>query len=68
MTDRATTSVTDAAVMIGISRTLAFEEIRQTGQLVGVPVLRVGRRRLLIPTAPLRAALGLDEESDDGPE
>ena len=54
--------------MIGVSKTVCYEEIRQTGQLVGVPVLRVGNRRLLIPTAPLRAVLGLDEESDDGSE
>ena len=50
--------------MIGISKTVAYEEIRQTGQLVGVPVLRVGRRRLLIPTAPLRQALGLKPDDE----
>ena len=51
--------------MIGISKTVGYEEIRQTGQLVGVPVLRVGRRRLLIPTAPLREVLGLGKPDDE---
>ncbi|MCH7583380.1 MAG: hypothetical protein IIC72_12205 [Acidobacteria bacterium] len=46
---------------------LTTDQIGQTGEIAGIRVLHVGHR-LLVPAAPLRAALGLDEESDDGPE
>jgi len=67
VTNRATVSVTEAALMVGVSRGVAYEQIRQTGEIAGVRVVRVGHR-LLIPAAPLRSVLGLDEESDDGPK
>jgi len=55
---RATLTITQASELLGISRNSAYEQAR-TGQLAGVPVIRVGRR-LLIPAALLRSALGLD--------
>ncbi|MCH8983859.1 MAG: hypothetical protein IH943_07135 [Acidobacteria bacterium] len=63
----ATLNVEAAARLCGVSRGLAYEQIRRTGELAGVRVLHIGHR-LLIPAAPLRSVLGLDEESDDGPE
>ena len=57
----ATTTIPEAAEALGISRGLAYQLAARDGELAGVPVIRVGRR-LLIPTAPLRAALGLDPE------
>lgn len=41
-------SVRVAAQLAGVSEWLAGEEIRRTGTLAGVPVIRVGRR-ILIP-------------------
>ena len=64
---RATLNVTDAARLCGVARGVAYEQIRTTGEIAGVKVLRIGHR-ILVPAAPLRSALGLDEESDDGPE
>ena len=57
----ATISIPRAAEMMGISRNLAYSVAASDGELAGVPVIRVGRR-MLIPTAPFRAALGLDAE------
>lgn len=64
---RATLKIWEAAQLCGVSRGVAYEQVRQTGEIAGVRVLVVGHR-LLVPAAPLRAALGLDEESDDGRE
>ena len=59
-----TVSVEEAAEMIGISRTGAYDELRTTGQLIGIRPLRVGRR-MLIPRAPLMRALGEESERDN---
>jgi hypothetical protein len=56
-----TCDVEDAADLLGISRGLAYAEARK-GSLAGAPVLRVGHR-LRVVTAPLLAALGLDERA-----
>ncbi len=58
----ATLTITEAAELLGISRNSAYEAAR-TGELAGVPVLRVGRR-LLVPASPLRAVLGLDSDKE----
>ena len=50
-----TLTIEEAAHELGISRYLAYEQAR-TGQLAGVPVLRVGRR-LLVPRAALDRVL-----------
>ena len=51
-----TLDVPEAARLVGIGRTAAYELIR-TGQWP-TPVIRLGRR-LVIPTAPLLVLLGL---------
>lgn len=55
----ATITITEAASIMGISRGLAYSAVARDGGLAGVRVIVVGRR-LLIPTAPFRKALGLD--------
>jgi excisionase family DNA binding protein len=50
--DRVTISVDEAARLLGISRTTAFQAVR-SGEL---PAIRV-RRRILIPVAQLNALL-----------
>lgn len=61
-----TLTVEEAAQELGISRYLAYEQAR-TGQLAGVPVLRVGRR-LLVPRAALdRVLSGESALSDSQP-
>ena len=59
----ATLSVTQAAILLGVARNTAFEAAR-SGELAGVPVIRVGRR-LLVPRAPFLAALGVDPHAVD---
>lgn len=39
-----TCSVPEAARLLGIDRNTAYDEIRRTGSLAGVPVLKVGER------------------------
>ena len=50
--DRLTVTVAQAAVMLGISRTSAYERVRR-GE---IPTVRLGRR-LLVPIARLMALL-----------
>ena len=58
MISAATTTIPRAALLIGVSRNSAYEEASRTGQLGGVPVIRVGRR-LVVATALLNEVLGL---------
>ncbi len=58
----ATVSVAEAAQLLGVGRSLAYELARWRGELApGVPVVRVGERRYRVPVRPLAAALGLTE-------
>ena len=60
-----TTPVEDACRRLGISRATGYGEIQRTGQLAGIPVVRVGRR-VLIPTAALdRVLIAPDGGRDD---
>lgn len=54
----ATISVPLAGRLLGICETSAYDAVK-TGQL---PVLRLGQRRLLVPTARLRDLLGLTND------
>jgi excisionase family DNA binding protein len=53
--ERLTVTVTQAAVMLGISRTSAYERVRRDE----IPTVRLGRR-LLVPKARLLAMLDAD--------
>ena len=57
--DRWTVTVEEAAQMLGISRSSAYECVRR-GELRAV---RLGRR-LVVPRAGLEALLGIDEPAD----
>ena len=58
---RVTISVSQAADVLGIAKSTAHNAYKETGVLVeGVPVLRVGKRRVVSVTL-LRAALGYAE-------
>ena len=59
-----TISVSEAAELLGVARGLAYRVVAEEGELAGVPVIRVGRR-LVVPKAPLLAALGLDDHHHD---
>lgn len=63
-TPRATLTIDEAAQALGIGRTLIYEEVRRTGQLAGVRVLRVGKRWLVPRQAFERALAG---ETATGP-
>ncbi|MEV0152064.1 helix-turn-helix domain-containing protein [Nonomuraea sp. NPDC050733] len=51
---RPTMTVREAAAVLGIDRGAAYDAVRR-GEL---PALRIGRK-IIIPTAPVRAMLGL---------
>lgn len=58
----ATISVAQAAHLLGVGRSLAYELARWRGELApGVPVIRVGDRRYRVPVRPLATVLGLGE-------
>lgn len=58
-----TVSVEAAARRLGLSRSLAYE-LARTGELCrGVPVLRFGARKLVVPRRAIDAALGVADES-----
>lgn len=50
-----------AGRLLSSGRTATYAEIAATGQLAGVDVIRVGKK-IRIPTAPLLARLGLDDD------
>ena len=50
----------EAGRLLDSGRTATYAEIAATGQLAGVPVIRVGKK-IRVPTAPLLARLGLDQ-------
>jgi predicted DNA-binding transcriptional regulator AlpA len=62
-TDRATVDVDEAAAILGIGRTTAYEAHR-SGNMPGA--LTLGRRRIVSVPA-LRRALGCDPSECDGP-
>lgn len=57
--ERKTLTIPEVARLLGVARNVAYRLAAEEGELVGVPVLRVGRR-LVVPSAPFRKALGLD--------
>jgi len=57
---KATLSVKSAARLVGVSDGLAYREIAETGELLGVPVLRV-QKKILVPAEALRQKLGLEK-------
>ena len=63
--NRLTLSLTEAADILGISRSTAFYAANTTGILTpGVPVIRIAtgsdRERKVVSTAHLRAVLGIE--------
>ncbi len=50
-------SVETAARALGCGRTLAYEQVRTKGELAGIKILTVGRKRLC-PTLPILRLLG----------
>lgn len=60
-----TLTVDAAAPLVGCSKWQAYQDIRNTGALVGVPVLHIGSRGVRIPTRPLLRALGLVDDDRD---
>ncbi|WP_433344183.1 helix-turn-helix domain-containing protein [Micromonospora sp. CA-111912] len=55
---RPTMSVTEAGLILGINRGGAYEAAKRGD----IPTIRIGVR-LIVPTAKLRAMLGLDEQA-----
>lgn len=53
----ATLSITRAAEVLGVSRSYAYQ-LAASGEL---PVIRLGAKRVRVPTAALRRMLGVDE-------
>ncbi len=61
-------SVEQAGAILGISRPVAYESARRflaTGE--GLPVIRIGARRLVVPTLRLLKLLGVEPESTETP-
>ena len=63
---RATLTIPEAAALLGVSRNTAYVTARRDGELAGVPVIRIGGRRLVVPRVPLLEVLGLDEPPNNG--
>jgi hypothetical protein len=63
MTEQQKPAVIDlvpAGRLVGLSRTATYSAASDGELIPGVPVIRVGRRKLVVPTAALERALGLD--------
>lgn len=60
-----TMSIDEAAEAMGMGRSTAYaaaQEYLRTGGNSGLPVIRVGEKRLRVPTAALWRLVGLDVE------
>jgi hypothetical protein len=57
----ATLTIPEVADLLGVSVNSAYEAAK-SGELAGVPVIRIGAKRLVVPRAPLLAVLGLQDE------
>jgi excisionase family DNA binding protein len=55
----ATYSIPEAAKLLGVTRNTAYAVAARDGELAGIPIIRVGAKRLVLPRAPLEALLGL---------
>lgn len=64
----ATLTIPEVAELLGIARNTAYSVARRDGAIAGVPVIRVGERRLLVPRAPLLLVLGVEERTVDEDE
>lgn len=53
--------IPEVAALLDVSRNTAYEQAK-TGEIAGVPVIRVGAR-LVVPRAPLMKALGIEDEA-----
>lgn len=61
---RATVSISQAALILGVAKSTAHAAYKATGYLSpGVPVMQVGRR-YTVSVFHLRAALGMDDPTD----
>lgn len=61
---RATVSISQAALILGVAKSTAHAAYKATGYLCpGVPVMQVGRR-YTVSVFHLRAALGIDDPTD----
>jgi excisionase family DNA binding protein len=62
----ATLTIAEAADLLGIGRNTAYAAAK-TGEIAGIPVIRVGPKRLVIPRTPLEALLGITNPTATGP-
>ena len=60
---RTTYTIAEVAILLGVAKNSAYQAVKRSGALGGVDVIRVGKR-LVVPSGPLRAALGLPAESE----
>ena len=61
---KATVTIEEAAELLGVSRNTAYQHAARDGTLAGVPVIHVGRRKVL-PRAQLLDVLGIGESETD---
>jgi hypothetical protein len=62
----ATLTIPKAAALLGVSRNAAYATARRDGELVGVPLIRIGAWRLVVPQVPLLEVLGPDGPPNNG--
>ncbi len=61
---RTTYTIVEAARLLGVAKNSAYQAVQRNGALAGVDVIRVGKR-LVVPSVPLRQALGLNDETEN---
>lgn len=62
LTGSATIGIEEASELLGVSRDLGYRTVKKTGELNGIPVIRVGRL-LRLPRRPFLESLGLADAS-----
>lgn len=56
--NRLTMNAKEVAEALGLSRELVYREVRETGQIMGIPALRAGRKRIVFSRAQVLDRLG----------
>ena len=64
----ATVSIADCATLIGRSRNRTYQDIRTTGEVCGIGIIRAGAsgKSLRVPSRPLLRLLGLLDDDSEG--
>ena len=58
----ATATMSDASVLLDRSLNRLYIDVRERGEVAGIPVVRLSEKSIRVPSRPLLRLVGLDDE------